>query len=1013
MLNEPHLEKQALLWFASVGYMQINHQERDDCHQVVLLPRLQASLQRINPSLPNVALELAIETLTKISEVNLIKRNRIFHHYLVNGVAVNYKQDGEDKHETVFIVDFNQVANNDWCIINQFTVIGSKLQFRPDIVVFLNGLPISVIELKNPADDNTDIWDAYSQLETYKSQISELFSYNEALIISDGLMARVGSLTANAERFMPWRIVDDYNNRANFALELETLVKGFFKPELFLDYLRYFVFFEDDNGTLIKKIAAYHQFHAVRDAIIAVVSATATGSGQGGVVWHTQGSGKSISMCCLAAKLLSSPELNLPTIIIVTDRNDLDGQLLEQFSRVQELLGSEPRSIENRADLREVLKKQNAGGIIFTTIQKFALLDNEDKHPELSLRKNIVVIADEAHRSQYGFKTRLNKTSGIYQQGYAKSMREALPHATFIGFTGTPVEETDKDTRKVFGDYISVYDIQDAVADGATVPIYYESRLAKLGLDDAKLAELNQEIEEVLEDEEFSAKEREKSKWAALEKLVGSQPRIDLVASDLLEHFSAQSGKAMLVCMSRDICVRMYAALNKLRPDWFSDDVDSGAVKIIMTGNSSDKPEFQKHIYSKAQRRRLEKRFKDPNDTLQLVIVRDMWLTGFDAPCCQTMYVDKPMRGHNLMQAIARVNRVFKDKPGGLVVDYIGIATDLKYAFKTYIDASGKGELTLDNTRVVNLLLTDINAMRDFLNGFDYSSYTTHPLQLLAPMVNFILDLVDGKKRYLDLMSRINSNYSLCQGRDEVSIYARELAFWLAVQSAIIKYTSVNHKIERVFNNSIIRGILDNAIATDGIADIFTLAGVNKPNISLISDEFLDEVRHLKLKNLAVELLNKLIKDEVKAKLHNNVVLEKQFSDRLISTMNKYHNRSLEAAEIMNELFMLVKDVKAKLEQNDKLGLNPDEVAFYYALADNKEALQVLGDGTLKQIAVELTNGLRAKATIDWREKESVRASMRLMIRRLLRKYKYPPDKHEQAIEIVIKQAETLCDEWV
>lgn len=1012
MLNENLLEQQTLSWFADNGYTIINP-GRDDYHQVVLFSRLQESLQRINPQLPLTAIELAIDVLTKIGEANLVKRNRIFHHYLVNGVAVSYKQDGEDKHETVFIVDFNQAANNDWCVANQFSVIGNKRRLRPDVVVFLNGLPLSVIELKNPADENTDIWDAYSQLETYKTQVADLFSYNEALIISDGLMARVGSLTANAERFMPWRVVDDYNQRNGYELELETVVKGFFKPDLLLDYLRYFVFFEDDNGFLIKKIAGYHQFHAVRSAVSAAISAFESGSGQGGVVWHTQGSGKSISMCSLAAKLLSAPQLNLPTIIIVTDRNDLDGQLLEQFSKVEELLGSQPQAIDSRADLRTVLKKQNAGGIIFTTIQKFTLLDNEEKHPELSLRKNIIVIADEAHRSQYGFKTRLNQQTGTYQQGYAKSMHEALPNATFIGFTGTPVETSDKDTRKVFGEYISVYDIQDAVADGATVPIYYESRLAKLGLDDSKLTALNQEVEEVLESEELSAREREKSKWSALEKLVGAQPRIDLIAGDLLQHFAAQSGKAMLVCMSRDICVRMYDALARRCPEWFSDDIDSGAVKIIMTGSSSDKPEFQKHIYSKQQRKRLEKRFKDPDDPLRLVIVRDMWLTGFDAPCCQTMYLDKPMRGHNLMQAIARVNRVFKDKPGGLVVDYIGIATDLKYAFKTYIDARGKGELAPDNTRVVNLLLADIGAMRDFLAGFDYSSYPSKPLLLLAPLVNYVLEQTDGKKRYLDLMARIAANYSLCQGRDEIAPYAKELAFWQAVQSAIIKYTAVNHKIERLYNDSVIRGILDNAINTDGIADIFSLAGINKPNISLISDEFLDEVRHLKLKNLAVELLNKLIKDEVKAKLHNNLVLEKQFSDRLIGTMNKYHSRSLETAEVMHELFILAKEVKGKIEQNQHLGLNADEVAFYYALADNHEALAVLGDATLKQIAIELTDALRAKATIDWREKESIRASMRLQIRRLLRKYKYPPDKQEAAIEVVIKQAEVLCDEWV
>ncbi|MFI3186461.1 MAG: type I restriction endonuclease subunit R [Methylococcaceae bacterium] len=772
LINEDKLEQMCLAWFEDIGYDYVNgydiapdaeDPERVDYRQIVLFDRLLSQLQKINPHIPLDVLERVSQQIAKPEFPVLIKSNHVFHRLLLEGVKVDFKIDGEEKTDYVALLDFATAANNQFLVVNQYTLVGSKGLRRPDVLLFINGLPLAVLELKNPADQNADIWSAYQQLQTYKDEISDLFTFNAALVVSDGLHARVGSLTANKERFLPWRTVAHENDKPLFEYQLETLVKGFFKPDLLLDYLHYFILFEQDDGQLIKKIAGYHQFHAVREAVKATVIAAqqsnnimaepradyaqrvVPGSGKAGVVWHTQGSGKSISMVCYASKLLAQPEMNNPTIVVVTDRNDLDGQLFNTFSMAVETLKQTPVQAGDRDDLREMLAVRQAGGIIFTTIQKFALLADEASHPVLSARHNIVVISDEAHRSHYGDKAKLN-AKGQYTFGYSKHLRDALPSASFIGFTGTPIAAQDKDTQAVFGEYVSIYDIQDAVDDGATVPIYYESRLAKLDIDTASIEALNADVDEVIEDEEdIASRESTKSKWAALEKLVGSAPRVEQVAKDLVSHFetriASMPGKAMIVCMSRDICVELYNAIVALKPEWHDDDSNKGAIKIVMTGSASDHAKLQPHIYSKTTKKLFEKRFKDSNDPLQLVIVRDMWLTGFDAPCCHTMYIDKPMKGHNLMQAIARVNRVFKDKPGGLVVDYIGIASELKQALKTYTDSKGKGAPTLDTREAYAVLLEKMDIVHGMMQGFDYSAFATKALQLLPGAMNHILSL--------------------------------------------------------------------------------------------------------------------------------------------------------------------------------------------------------------------------------------------------------------------------------
>lgn len=1050
-MTEDQLEQETLAWLSDTGYSHVygpdiaidgEAPERGNYTQVVLAERLRTAIGRLNPSIPLVAREDALQQVLNLGTPVLLSANRLFHRLLINGVPVEYQRDGETRGDFVRLVDFADVAANEWLAINQFSIKGPKHTRRPDIILFVNGLPLVLLELKNPADQNADIWKAYDQIETYKEQIPDVFQYNEVLVISDGTMARMGSLSSNAERYMAWRTIDGeaLDPLGQFD-ELETLVGGVLAPVYLLDFLRFFVLFEDD-GTLVKKIAGYHQFHAVRAAIEQVVAASRPGGSQkGGVVWHTQGSGTSITMTCFAARVMREAAMENPTIVVITDRNDLDGQLFGVFSLSQDLLREQPVQGVTRQDLRAKLANRPSGGIVFATIQKFMPGEDEDAFPLLSDRHNIVVIADEAHRTQYGFEAKLKSrkvpsvllntgTAPVqyaaaeapaeyqerYQVGYAQNLRDALPNATFVAFTGTPVSSEDRDTRAVFGDYIHIYDMQQARDDGATVGIYYESRLAKLGLKAESLDDIDDEVDELAEDEEDNQKAVLKSRWAALEKVVGAEPRIERVAADLVAHFEerdkAQSGKAMIVAMSRDICVHLYDAIIALRPAWHDVDPEKGVIKVVMTGSSSDKPLLRSHIYSKQFKKRMEKRFKDPDDPMRLVIVRDMWLTGFDAPCVHTMYVDKPMKGHNLMQAIARVNRVFGNKQGGLVVDYIGIASDLKQALKQYTASNGRGRPTVDAYEAYALLDEQLDILRAMLYAIDYSGFLTGGHGMLAKAANHVLGIKDGKKRFGDAALAMSKAFSLCCTLDEAKAVRDEVAFFQAVKVLLTKRESSTRKYDNEARDLAVRQIIGSALVSNEVVDIFNAAGLDKPNIGILDDDFLNEVRNLPERNLAVELLERLIEGEIKARFATNVVQNYKFSELLANVIKRYQNRSIETAQVMEELIAMAKKFKAEAERGENSNLNADELAFYDALADNEESVRELGDETLKKIAHELAESLRNNISVDWAVRESVRAKLRLMVRRILRKYKYPPVKQEAAVALVLAQAEALSAAW-
>ncbi len=1095
-MTEDQLEQETLAWLAELGYTAVSgydiahdgpNPQRADHRQVILPFRLREAIQRLNPHLPTAAREDALHQVQNLGIPALLSANRAFHKLLVNGVPVQYQRDGETVGDFARLVDWAHPSKNEFWAVNQFTIKGPHHTRRPDIILFINGLPLVLIELKNPADENADIWKAFDQIQTYKEQIPDVFQYNEVLVVSDGTEARMGSLSANAERFLQWRTIDGTTlDPLGEFHELQTLVRGVLAPQHLLDYLRYFVLFEDD-GTLVKKIAGYHQYHAVRSAIGHVVAASRPDSassvrGKGGVVWHTQGSGKSITMTCFAARVMQEPAMANPTIVVITDRNDLDGQLFGVFSLSQDLLREQPVQATTRQELRTLLANRPSGGIVFATIQKFMPGEDEDIFPVLSDRHNIVVIADEAHRTQYGFEAKLKlrsekneqkqdfsqydksqtainvivtgngktpahhaafvppaynvtpiatptaTTRSTYVAGYAQHLRDALPHATFVAFTGTPVSATDRDTRAVFGDYIHVYDMQQAKEDGATVAIYYESRLAKLRLKDDELPLIDEEVDELAEDEEDSVQSQLKSRWAALEKVVGAQPRVDSVAADLVAHFEernkAQDGKAMVVTMSRDICVHLYNAIVKLRPDWHSDDPEQGRIKIIMTGSASDKALLRPHIHSAHAKKRLEKRFKDPADPLRLVIVRDMWLTGFDAPCVHTMYVDKPMKGHNLMQAIARVNRVFKDKQGGLVVDYIGIGNELKAAMKEYTASKGRGKPTVDAHEALSLMLEKLDVLAAMLHGFDWSAFKTGGHSTLAGAANHVLGLSseskdkhgkpvrDGKKRFADAALALSKAFSLCCTLDEAKALRDQVAFMQAVKVILTKRDITQQKKTDEQREAAIRQIINGAVVSDTVVDIFDAVGLEKPNIGLLDDSFLTQVRNLPERNLAVELLERLLEGEIKSKFATNVVQEKKFSDLLSNVITRYQNRSIETAQVMEELVEMAKKFREAANRGAELGLSDDEVRFYDALATNESAVKELTDETLKKIAHELTENLRKNITVDWAQRSSVRATLRLMVKRILRKYKYPPDLQDTAVELVLQQAEAIGESW-
>ena len=1038
-MTEDQLEKEALEWLTELGYTHlygpdIAHDgvspERESYRHVVLSGRLRAAIAQLNPMVPLAAREDALRQVLELGVPVQLSANRLFHRLLVSGVPVQYQRDGETRGDFVRLIDWASIGANDWLAVNQFSIQGPKRTCRPDIILFINGLPLALLELKNPADVNADLSKAFNQIQTYKELIPDVFHYNELLVITDGSEARMGSLSADIERFSRWRTIDGVSvDPLGEFNELETLIRGVLQPALLLDYLRYFVLFEDD-GRLVKKIAGYHQFHAVRAAIQQVVSASRPGgTHKGGVVWHTQGSGKSITMTCFAARVMQEAVMENPTIVVITDRNDLDGQLFGVFSLSQDLLREQPVQADTRGNLREKLSNRPSGGIVFATIQKFMPGEDEDSFPVLSTRSNIVVVADEAHRTQYGFSASLKapslkvaESTARYQVGYAQHLRDALPNATFVAFTGTPVSSEDRDTRAVFGDYIHVYDMQQAKDDGATVAIYYESRLAKLSLKDSELAHIDEEVDELAEDEEEDQQSRLKSRWAALEKVVGAEPRIKSVAADLVEHFEARNrgivgmgqfpGKGMIVAMSREICVHLYNEITALRPDWHDDDPEKGAIKVVMTGSASDKALLRPHIYPNQVKKRLEKRFKDPKDPLQLVIVRDMWLTGFDAPCVHTLYVDKPMKGHNLMQAIARVNRVFKDKQGGLVVDYIGIANELKAALKEYTASKGRGRPTVDAHEAYAVLEEKLDVLRSLLHGFDYSEYLTGGHRLLAGAANHVLGLEDGKKRFADTALAMSKAFTLCCTLDEAKAVREEVAFMQAIKVMLTKREISAKRQTDEERELAIRQIIGNAVVSGEVVDVFEAVGLDKPNIGLLDDEFLAEVRNLPEKNLAVELLERLLEGEIKSKFSSNLAQEKKFSELLDNVIKRYQNRSIETAQVIEELIAMAKKFAVASQRGEKLGLNEDELAFYDALANNEASVRELGDEILAKIAHELTAGLRQNVTVDWSNRDSVRAKLRLMVKRILRKYKYPPDQQEGAAQLVLDQAEMLCADW-
>ena len=1043
-ITESVVEDVAMEWLAGLGYA-VKHgpeiapgemfAERSDPNyrDVVLERRLGEALVRLNPELPPEALEDAYRKLTRTDAPSLIDLNRIVHRMLVDGVTVEYRRAaGSIAGAQAKAIDFDDPDNNDWLAVNQFTVADGQHTRRPDVVLFVNGLPLAVIELKNPADEKATVWSAYQQLQTYQTQIPTLFAFNAALVASDGVQARIGALGAGKEWFKPWRTITGREDAGAATAELEVVLKGFFDRERFLAFVRHFIVFEDSGGgTLTKKMAGYHQFHAVNVAVeetlrASVVSTHGEGSGETegrftatpmsggqrgdrrvGVVWHTQGSGKSLTMAFYAGRIILHPGMANPTVVVLTDRNDLDDQLFATFARCRDLLRQAPAQAANRADLREKLAVAS-GGVVFTTIQKFFPEEKGDRQKVLSDRRNIVVIADEAHRSQYDF-----------IDGFARHMRDALPNASFVGFTGTPIEHTDANTRAVFGDYISVYDIQRAVIDGATVPIYYESRLAKLELKDSERPKIDPEFEEATEGEEVERKEKLKTRWAQLEAVVGSDNRIKLIARDLVEHFedrlAAMDGKAMVVCMSRRICVELYREIAALRPAWHHEDDDQGSLKVVMTGSASDPLEWQQHIRNKPRREAMAVRFRDPKDPFRIVIVRDMWLTGFDAPSLHTMYVDKPMRGHGLMQAIARVNRVFKDKPGGLVVDYLGLADELKQALATYTESGGTGKTAIDQAEAVAVMLEKYEICCGLFHGFDWSAWTAGTpqdrLSLLPAAQEHILRQDDGKARLLGAVTALSQAFALSVPAEEALRIRDDVGFFQAVRAVLAKGTPGEGKTDEELDLAI-RQIISKAVVSDQVVDIFAAAGLKKPDISILSEEFLAEIRGMPQRNLAVELLRKLLAGEIKTRGKRNVVQARSFADLLEQTVRKYQNRAIETALVIEELIALAKDMRAADARGDALGLNDDELAFYDALETNDSAVKVLGEPTLTTIARELVATVKKNVTIDWTIRENVRAQLRVIVKRILRKYGYPPDKQAKATQTVLEQAEVLSELW-
>ncbi len=1050
-ITESEIEQFAIDLLKAQGYDYLfggdishdgNNPLRKSFVDVILFKRLKLAIKRINPDLTENALDDVINQITQINTPDLISNNEIFHRMLTEGVKITYQKDDIERGDIAWLIDFKYPENNDFLVVNQFTVIQNHNNKRPDIIIFINGLPIVVIELKNPAYEEATIKSAYNQLQTYKQTIPSLFIYNEILVISDGLEVKMGSLSAGFDRFMCWKTADGRKETSHLVNQLEILIKGLLNKEILLDYLRFFILYdktkkEDEKGQTIiqktKKIAGYHQYYAVNKAVESTIRAIGensvrynpesyglpnaknqpVGDKKAGVVWHTQGSGKSLSMLFYTGKIIQT--INNPTIVVITDRNDLDDQLFGTFASATQILRQEPVQATSRDHLKEILKV-DSGGVVFTTIHKF-WTENGNIYETLSDRDNIIVIVDEAHRTQYGFKAKVDKNSGNIKYGFAKYLRDALPNATYIAFTGTPIEKTDRNTPAVFGNYIDIYDISNAIEDGSTVPIYYESRLVKIDLTEEG-RKLIEEYEEELEKEGLIEIEKTGKKWANLEKLVGAESRINEIANDIINHFENRlkviEGKGMIVVMTRMIAANLYNEIVKLRPDWHNEELKKGKIKVVMTTSSSDGPEISKFYLTKEERRILAERFKYPEDDLKLVIVVDMWLTGFDVPCLHTMYIDKPMKGHTLMQAIARVNRVYKDKTGGLIVDYIGIASDLKSALSFYADSGGKGYPAKLQSEAVKVMLEKFEVVKDMFYGFDYKRYfnsdTSQKLNIILEAENFIFGLENGKKRYVDAVTELSKAFAIAVPHPEAMKIKDEVAFFQSIKSRLIKFNIETEREDENFD-TVIKQLIDKAISSKGVINIFDAAGLKQPDISILSDDFLEEIKSMEHKNLAIETLKKLINDEIKGRIKINLVKNRSLIKCLEDLIRRYNNNLLSASEVINELIDLAKEIKKSDKEPEEMGLTDYEYAFYCAVADNESARELMGKEKLKELAIVLFNKVRENTTIDWTIRESARARLKVIVKRTLRQYGYPPDMQQLATDTVLKQAELIANE--
>jgi len=1025
IITESEVEQYTLEILNNLGYEIIygpniapdsDNPKRKDWDDIILEEDLRYTIETLNPQLPENAIEEAIKKIRRLSSVNIIKNNEKLHKFLTEGLPLEYRaRNGKITTDNIKLIDYKNIKNNIFKSINQFSIIENNKHRRPDIIIFINGLPLAIVELKNPADENADLNSAYRQLQTYKQEIPKIFNYNELLIISDGTSAEVGTITSSKEWFLPWKTINGKELAPKTTPQIEVLLKGLFNKETLLDVIKYFVTFSKSRKQTIKILAGYHQYHAANKAIRKTIEAV-NKTKKAGIIWHTQGSGKSLTLAFYAGKLQVQEKLNNPTLVILTDRNDLDDQLFQTFSQI-ECLREKPKQAKNKKELKKLLNRVS-GGIIFTTIQKF-----DETFDIISERSNIIVAADEAHRTQYGFKAKVDKKTGKISYGFAKYLRDALPNATFIGFTGTPIELEDRSTKAVFGNYIDIYDIEQAVEDHRTVRIYYESRLIPLELKKEEKELLDKRFEEITEVEEYNKKSEIKSKWLRLEKIVGSESRIKKLAKDIVNHFEKRletiDGKGMIVCMSRRIAIDLHNEIKKLRPRWYNKEDDKGFMKVIITGSASDGPEWQEHIRDKRRRKELANLFKDPSSEFKLAIVRDMWLTGFDAPSLHTLYIDKPMKGHGLMQTIARVNRVYKDKQGGLIVDYIGIAQDLKNALSLYTKSGGRGKPTLDQKEAISLLIEKYEVVSQMFHGFNYKKFfisnSQQKMQIIMEAMEHILKLKDGKKRYLKAVTALTKAYSLSVPSNEAEKLRDDIAFFQLIKSSLIKNTEISKSetSKKSDIDSAIKQILSKAIISKEIIDVFEVANIKKPEISILSDKFLEEVKNLKQKNLAFEALKKLMFDQIRIIYKKNKVKNKKFSEMLEEVIRRYQNRSIDSAQVIQELINIAKKIKEDKEKGNNLGLSPEEEAFYDALANNESAVKILGEKTLKQIASELTELIRNNTSIDWTIRKSVQAKLKVMIKRLLRKYGYPPDKQKMATELVLDQAKLLAEDLV